>query len=58
MIKLSILSASIVKFSGFISQKTGISPFLDIACVVEAKVNGVVITSLPLGKLKAAIMEN
>ena len=45
VISFSILSGSIVKSSSLISQKTGFSPFLTMACVVEAKVNGVVITS-------------
>ena len=36
---------SIVKSTGSISQNTGSNPLRTIACVVDAKVNGVVITS-------------
>ena len=45
VIRLSILFTSIVKVSFSISQKTGVSPFLTMAWVVEANVKGVVITS-------------
>ena len=41
----SIFSTSIVKSSSLMSQKTGLRLFLTIACVVDAKVNGVVMTS-------------
>ena len=36
-----------------ISQKTGTNPFLTIACVVDANVKGVVITSPPFGRFRA-----
>ena len=45
VIKDSIFVASIVKSIGSISQKTGSNPLRTIACVVEANVNGVVMTS-------------
>ena len=41
----SIFEASMVKSVGVMSQKTGVSPHLAMAWVVEAKVNGVVMTS-------------
>ena len=45
VINASNLFTSIVYVIGSISQKTGSNPFRTIACVVDAKVNGVVITS-------------
>ena len=50
MISFSILLTSIVKSVGLISQKTGTKLFRTIACVVEAKVYGVVITSTSVYK--------
>ena len=37
-------------------EKTGVNPLRTIACVVDANVNGVVITSAPFGKPIAAII--
>ncbi len=45
VIKDSNFVTSIVKSLGSISQNTGSNPLRTIACVVDAKVNGVVITS-------------
>ena len=45
VINFSILLASIQYVSGSISQNTGVKPLRTIAWVVDANVNGVVITS-------------